>query len=156
MIKVPRDGMSPLFDLFIVLWVIVSLSLSIWTYNDAFLLSYSRAWAIAVFFFPPSFFPLYLFWSRWRKIPAGNFKKPDYEVNTAVFSPQAVNSTPAEPAARSESASKAAVSAAEDDSAYLSSELPRCPGCNTAVSFYDVQCLKCGQPLKRVASKTAF
>jgi hypothetical protein len=148
--------MSPLLELVAVLWTIVSLSLSIWTYNDAFLLSYSRAWAAAVFFVAPAFFPLYLYWSRWRKIHVENFRKPAYEVDSTVLNPRPAGSQPAEQASISRTDSKTDAPAAETVAVYLSRELPRCPGCNTAVSFYDVRCIRCGQPLKKTVSQAAL
>ncbi|MBX8631728.1 MAG: hypothetical protein KIY12_06530 [Thermoplasmata archaeon] len=145
-----------LAELSAVVWVLVSLTLSIWVFNDAWLLSHTRAWAVAVFIFFPLSFTLYLYWSRWRRTITGEYRKPEYEVNTAVFAASsATGPVRASTTARKEGAEQKGDRSTADKGGY-SQSLPRCPRCATAVSFYDVRCIKCGQQLQGMPSGQSF
>lgn len=150
-------GMQLSLELAISAWLLISVGLGIWTYYDAWLRALSRAWSAAPAIAGPFGLGIYLLRSR---LP-GRHKQaaaiPEYDLRPVDAARPA-----AEPAVmesvtaavnRHEEASAGA--AADFRNASVTQGLPRCPRCGTAVSFYDVKCLRCGQLIRPTAASAS-
>ena len=134
-------GMSLLVEAAAFLWIAVSVFLSILTWHDAWYHARTRLWAAAVIVFGAPAFAVYVYWSRFRvyKLQDGAIC-PSYQIRLRR---RQYSEVPVSEGASSKSVS-ASESSGADSSIAVRSELPRCPVCRTAISFYDVKCIKCG------------
>lgn len=136
-------------------WSMVSVGLSIWTYYDAWLLAFSRGWAAVSLVAGPVGLLVYLLRSRLFGMGKLHGQLPDYELR------QVTDGTTEEPTVTSQEKRTSHSSAVESvsskfEATKLSDGLPRCPRCSTAVSYYDVKCMRCGQLLKPAAAGSSF
>lgn len=146
--------MLSILDVATAVWFVISVGLAIWTYHDSWMLAFSRAWSVASLLFGPVGLTAYLIRSRLFGSKANGSTVPSYELRH-------VDDVPAESGGRPAHADKPAVSVnvnstSDFETAHISQGLPRCPRCNTAVSFYDVKCMRCGQLIKPVAASGSF
>ncbi len=142
-------------EIAIAAWSVVSVGLSVWTYNDAWMLAFSRGWAAVSLILGPVGFGIYMLRSRvaGMKKPAGQL--PGYE-SRQVEEAAAPKHHNAAPVVSSGGAAKSIPAGHEFESARLSQGLPHCPKCGTAVSYYDVKCLRCGQLIKPAVAGSSF
>ncbi len=145
--------MLSLIEIAVAAWVVLSVGLAIWTYHDAWMLAFSRGWAAVVLLFGPVGLLAYLARSRLFGMKAGS-TGPEYEQRRVEdgIPGQARKSNGI--AHGTSAAAHAAGS--EFETARLTQGLPRCPRCNSAVSYYDVKCLRCGQLIKPAAAAASI
>lgn len=144
--------MNLVVEIAALLWITGSVFLSLWTWHDAWYLAHSRLWSAAALLFGPFGFLLYIYRSRWFVYSAqSGVMIPSYDINLRrrTQSRRAGNE-PGETAHVGTPAASAAPSWTEDRA-----ELPRCPVCRTAVSFYDVKCIRCGHSIGGMGQSTA-
>ena len=145
-------GMNLIVELAALSWILATVFLSLWTWHDAWYLAYSRLWSVAVLIFGPPCFLVYVYRSRWyvHASQSGGML-PGYDIRlkhrTATRRP---DKKPAQ--AHDVTTSEGSGSSLLTDNR---AELPRCPACRTAISFYDVKCMKCGKPIAGVRQNAA-
>ncbi len=146
--------MLSILEIAIAAWLVISVGLAIWTYHDSWMLAFSRAWSVASLLFGPLGLLAYLIRSRVLGIRTNGSSVPPYELRH-------VDDRPFKSGGKQVHTEKGAASvnvstAGDFETAHLSQGLPRCPRCSTAVSYYDVKCLRCGQLIKPAAVPGSF
>ena len=143
--------MNLLVELAVLLWVLTSVSLSLWTWHDAWYLAYSRLWAVVSLILGPAGFLLYVYRSRWFRYSAQSGTIPAYELRLkrrTTSGSSVKNET--DRAGEGKTGASSADMLADNEA-----ELPRCPACRTAISYYDIKCIRCGHAIARIGQSIA-
>jgi hypothetical protein len=143
--------MNLLVELAVLLWVLTSVSFSLWMWHDAWYLAYSRLWAVVGLILGPAGFFLYIYRSRWFRYSAQSGILPAYELRLKHRTTSG-SSTKKESNVASEDKTEASDSGTWAEN---QDELPRCPACRTAISYYDVKCIRCGHAIGRIGQNLA-
>lgn len=151
--------MQLVYEIAIGAWSMVSVGLAIWTYSDAWLLAFSRGWSAVSLVGGPVGLLAYLVRSRLFGMEKPHGQLPEYEMrhvtDETVDEPTAPKAVARREKRSVQSTGPSAVSS-EFEPTNISQGLPRCPRCSTAVSYYDVKCMRCGQLLKPAAAGSSF
>lgn len=135
-------------------WCLLSVALAIWTYHDAWLLAFSRGWAVSPLVAGPAGFAVYILRSRLSGTRKNSAQLPEYEARMIEEGRRNSGGAkwqlqkPAGASAESEGKS-------EFEATVITQGLPRCPRCSTAVSYYDVKCLRCGQLIQPAVARSS-
>lgn len=146
--------MLSISEIAIAAWLVISVGLAIWTYHDSWMLAFSRAWSVASLLFGPLGLMAYLIRSRVLGIRTNGSSVPPYELRHVDDSRAKAGGMQAHTDRAAVSVNASTVS--DFETAHISQGLPRCPRCSTAVSYYDVKCMRCGQLIKPVTAPGSF
>ena len=146
--------MQLFIEIAIASWSLLSVALAIWTYHDAWLLAFSRGWAVSPLIAGPPGFAVYILRSRLagkRKNPA---LLPEYEARQIEDDRKSPGGAKWQ-LQKSSGAGQEKEVKSEFEPTVITQGLPRCPRCGTAVSYYDVKCMRCGQLIQPAIVKSS-
>lgn len=143
-----------IFEVVIAVWAVIAVGLAVWTYHNAWMLAFSRGWAAVSLVLGPVGLAVYLLRSRYAGMGRTAVALPGYEMRQ-VTERERGGGRKAQSSVSSGTAAERTASG-EFESTDIRQGLPRCPRCSTAVSFYDVKCIKCGQLIKPAITSSSF